>query len=212
MMKYWNLIITTVLLVLLVGCVTTSPVAHLQYMPTSNLPANIGNGQVITLKVVDKRTNKTFGNNTAGAGIQLASSPPDIIRDSIRKALVATNFSVSPDSKLVYSVEIIEFDVQWPAGYNVGVCATIMLDISLSDQDNNILIKRRVSERVRDIASGGGPAAGPVAKRVLSTCLDRVINKSVRIPAIIEVLDKLDELQMWKNKETIQKKKDAISI
>lgn len=213
MMKYWNLIIPPILLVLSTGCVITAPpVANLQYFPTGDLPGNIGNRQAITLKVIDKRTNKQFGKNTAGAGIRLASSPLDIIRDGVRKALVATNFSVSPDSKLIYLVEIIEFDVQWPVGYGVDVSATISLDISLSDQVNNVLVKRRVTKRVSDIASGGGPDAGPVAKRVLSICLDHAINNSVKIPAIIEFLNKINSLERRENRKPKRQKKEIILL
>ena len=178
MTKYKTRISTSLflLLVLLAGC---SGKAHLAFSPRE-VNYQIGKGKEIAITVLDNRFNKNFCRTSPPAArISLVGTPATHVRDAVVRGLSSQGFRVNQNSSTKMQIEINDFYIAWPAGFNVNLRSEISFSVSIKKGSNYLFQRKRINSFMRDTASGGGFPAVPVAQKLIQNTFSSAIEKII---------------------------------
>ena len=110
--------------ILLVGC---SGKANLAFSPRE-VNYQTGKGKGVAVTVQDNRFNKKFcRTNPPAANISLDRSPVTHTSDALKRGLSSLGFSVNQSSSTKMQIEINDFYIAWPAGFNVSLRSEIIV-------------------------------------------------------------------------------------
>ena len=170
--------------ILIIGCSTK---AHLVFSP-KEYKYQTGKGKVVAITVLDNRFNKEFCRNKEAACISLDRSPVTHISEAIERGLSSLGFSVNQRSDTIMEIEINDFYISWPFGFNVTLRSEVNLSVSIKNSNKFTLRRKRINSNLTDTASGGGFPAWPVAKNLIQNTFNSTIHKILDDQEIIKSL------------------------
>ena len=170
--------------IFIIGCSTK---AHLVFSP-KEYKYQTGKGKVVAITVLDNRFNKEFCRNKEAACISLDRSPVTHISEAIERGLSSLGFSVNQRSDTIMEIEINDFYILWPRGFNVTLRSEVNLSVSIKNSNKFTLRRKRINSNLTDTAGGGGVPAWPVAKNLIQNTFNSTIHKIFDDQEIIKSL------------------------
>jgi len=172
-------------LILLVGC---SGKANLAFSPRE-VNYQTGKGKGVAVTVQDNRFNKEFCRTSPpAANISLDRSPVTHTSDALKRGLSSLGFSVNQSSSTKIQIEINDFYIAWPAGFNVSLRSEVNLSVSIKNDNKFTLRRKRINSYLTATASGGGFPAVPVAQNLIQRTFNSAIHKIFDDQEIIQNL------------------------
>jgi hypothetical protein len=110
------------------------------------------------------------------------------ISEAIERGLSSLGFSVNQRSDTKMQIEINDFYISWPKGFNVTLRSEVNLSVSIKNSNKFTLRRKRINSNLTDTAGGGGFPAVPVAKNLIQNTFNSTIHKIFDDQEIIKSL------------------------
>ncbi|NNL75318.1 MAG: hypothetical protein HKO68_03150 [Desulfobacterales bacterium] len=135
------------------------------------------------------RSNKRLsGSQRINRMMKLPASPTDMIRQKMEAALHAKGFRLAQDGEFLYHVDLKKYSVnRVGSGHPAMISGKISIHIKISASDGRLLATRAFSEE--ELKGGEGFFLDQSAGKVLESCLEKAVERSVSDPILLAALE-----------------------
>ncbi len=183
--KTKKIFLLSLLCLIITGC---APLVYLNPTPPSGFTKKIGSGKNISLFIGDYRKDETIFRVDPKLHTRMWESPIEVIWNAYNISLTESGYNIVSSAPFEYKVEIEDFYVTWPVGFNIPVTGEIKIRVKIQKNNGSYLINKVLSHRETEVAKGGG-AVGKIPNNVLQKCLNEVIKLSLTDRSIMMALE-----------------------